>query len=144
MKDAELTAIDRRLGRWATADKDSVRLGFPRETVLSRMSRHGTPIQGTRRPHFEELLDYDAEVEETEQAVSNLPRLLQDPIKMYYLGYIDSTKPRLRVTCNQAKELGLPVRAYYELLEKAKIWLWGWFQARRSTELKNCAHTSIQ
>jgi hypothetical protein len=143
----ELAPIEARLDRWALADRDSERLGFPRETILSRMARHGTPIQSTRRLHFDELVDYDQEIEETEGAVASLPFYLQDPIRMYYLGRVDATKPRLRVASNQAEELGLSRRAYYESLREGKIWLWGWFQARRSppsrTALKKVCAQSI-
>jgi hypothetical protein len=146
---SELAPIEARLERWALADRDQERLGYPRETILSRMARHGTPIQSTRRLHFDELIDYDREVEETEEAVSNLKDYLKHPIQMYYLGRIDPLKPRLRVARNQAEALGLPVRTYYEYIEKGKIWLWGWFQARTTQArsrpaLKNSCTHSIQ
>lgn len=143
MGDSELSPIEARLERWAQADHDSERLGFPRETILSRMARHGTPIQSTRRVHFDELMDYGQEVEETEEAVSHLEDYLQRPLRMHYLGRIDPLEPRLRVVRNQIEALGLPARTFYEHIEKAKIWLSGWFQARRYVVLKDCAHRSI-
>jgi hypothetical protein len=99
------------------------------------MARHGTPIQSTRRLHFDEL-DSDREIEETEEAVLALPHELQYPLRMHYLGYIDPCKPRLRVARNQAQELGLPVRRFYEYVWESKLWLWGWFEGRTTLTTK--------
>jgi hypothetical protein len=135
MHDPELIPIETKLDRWAEwITKDAHGLGFPRETTLSRMSQHGMPIRGTRRWEMEILAGHEDEWA-VEQAISEMPEPIREPLKHSYLGRGDDKQ--------KARDLELSVRTFYDRVRLAKYWLMGRFQRGVSSKtLKNmCAQT---
>jgi hypothetical protein len=124
MSDPELAPIDLKLDRWAEwITKDAHGLGFPSETTLSRMHRQGMPIQGTRRWDIELLAGHEEEWA-VEQAITEMPEAIREPLRHSYLGRGDDRQ--------KARDLQLSVRTYYDRVRLAKYWLMGRFQQEKA------------
>jgi hypothetical protein len=129
MRDDMLELVEERLTRWAEWDarmRDG--LGYPRESPIHRMMRDGTPIQSTRRPHWNEEQVMAVEECETDRIVSGLPDTYKLPIQWAYLHRYKRTHDK-----RMAEELGISVRTLYLRLRDAKYILLGRFWQERKS-----------